>query len=135
MDFIVYFIFFISHTQHIYIIGNILSFGDKLVKSMLKKAQDCLKKQLVQNPFAQNEKAEMVHMLKASIIAIVALVVIVTLGVAIIPGSVTSLSNTSAITGYTTWSTGTQAIWIALAVFVVLVFLLILVSILLAVLG
>ena len=84
--------------------------------------------------FAQNDSGS-VDMLKGGIIAIVALVVIVTLGVAILPGSVTSLSNTSAISGYSTWSSGTQSIWSALGVFVALVFLLILVAILLAVLG
>lgn len=83
----------------------------------------------------KDEKAEMASMLKAAIIAIVALVVIVTLGAAILPGSITTLSNTSGITGYSTWAAGTQSVWTALAVFVVLVFLLIIVAILLAVLG
>ena len=89
------------------------------------------------NPFAQNDKGMIdgVGTLKGAIVAIVALVIIVTLGVAILPGAVTSLSNTSAITGYSTWSAGTQSVWIALAVFVVLVFLLILVAVLLGVLS
>ena len=105
------------------------------IKSELRKAKKILENRIGLSPFVTNDKAEMAGMLKASIIAIVALVVIVTLGVAILPGAITILSNTSAIDSYDTWSSGTQSVWTALAVFVVLVFLLILVAILLAVLG
>jgi len=86
------------------------------------------------NPFVSNEKAEMVGMLKGAIIAIVALVVIVTLGSAILPGSIDTLSENITAT-HPTWSDGTESIWESLAIFVALVFLLILVAVLLSVLG
>lgn len=104
------------------------------LKSKVTKIQNKLEHKFALNALAKNEKGS-VEMLKASIIAIIALVVIVTLGVAILPGAVTSLSDTGSITNYSTWSTGTKSIWTALAIFVVLVFLMILVAILLGVIS
>jgi len=104
-----------------------LSFTSKLVE-IKNKITDKL------TPFVQNEKAEMVGMLKGSIIAIVALVVIVTLGAAILPGAIDTLSENITST-HPTWSDGTESIWESLAIFVALVFLLILVAVLISVLG
>lgn len=45
------------------------------------------------------------------VIAIIAIVIYSQMGGSIMPSSITTLSNTSAITGYTTWSTSTQNMW------------------------
>jgi len=106
------------------------------LKSKLIEIQKQLKGKLASNAFAKNDKAGMDSgMLKGAIVAIIAVVIIVILGTAILPGVVTTLSNTSEIAGYSSWSTGTQSVWTALAVFVVIIFLVILVAVLLAVLG
>ncbi len=48
---------------------------------------------------------------KGLIIAILALYVISILVQAVIPGAITTFSNTSAITGYSTWSSSTTSAW------------------------
>lgn len=73
------------------------------------------------------------NMLKVILMGIVTLVVVAQLGVAIVPASVTGLSNTSAITGYSTWSTGAQSTWGAIPGIVVLVFFLFFILILVAI--
>ena len=80
-----------------------------------------------------DEKAEMMGILKGAILAIIALVIIVVLGTALLPGSVDTLNGVNSST-HPTWTTGTLSIWSALSIFVVLVFLLIIVAILFAVL-
>jgi type II secretory pathway component PulF len=83
--------------------------------------------------FRNDDRAEMMGILKGAILAIIALVIIVVLGTALLPGSVDTLNGVNATT-HPTWTTGTLSIWSALSIFVVLVFLLIVVSILFAVL-
>ena len=106
------------------------------IKAKLTELRNKLMGKLAVNEFAQNDKGEFgAGMLKGAIVAIVAVVIIVILGTAILPGAVTTLADTANVSGYSTWSDGTQSIWTALSVFVVLIFLVILVAVLLAVLG
>jgi len=73
--------------------------------------------------------------MKEAILAIVTIVVLLILASAIVPGAVTTISNTSAITGYNTWSAGSQSMWGVIALFAVLCILLIFVGIALSVIG
>jgi type II secretory pathway component PulF len=105
------------------------------IKSTLTQIQEILRSKIELNAFAKNEKGEVGgNMLKVAIVAIVALVVIVILGTALLPGAIDSLS-VNMTQAHPSWSSGTTSVWNALAIFVVLVFLLILVAMLLAVLG
>ena len=45
------------------------------------------------------------------VIAIIAIVIYSQMGGSIMPSSITTLSNTTAISGYSTWSTATQNMW------------------------
>lgn len=67
--------------------------------------------------------------MKGAIVAVVAIVVVLLLGSAILPGAITAVANTTAITGYSTWSAGTQSVWSAIQIFGVLAFFLIIVAI------
>jgi hypothetical protein len=73
--------------------------------------------------------------MKEAILAIVTIVVLLILASAIVPGAITTISNTSAITGYSTWTAGAQSMWSVIALFAVLCILLIFVGIALSVIG
>ena len=45
------------------------------------------------------------------VVAIIAIVIYSQMGGSIMPSSITTLSNTSAIAGYSTWSSATQNMW------------------------
>lgn len=86
------------------------------------------------------------NMMKVLIMGIVTLVVVSQLGVAIVPSSVTAISNTSASTatggngtagnpytgGYNSWSSSAQSTWSAIPAMEVLIFFLFFVLILVA---
>lgn len=59
------------------------------------------------------------------VMAIIALVIYSILTSSIAPTTITSLSNTTAISGYGTWSTGTQNIWTSIPTVTVLAYFLI----------
>jgi len=105
-----------------------LSFKSKLIE---------LQNKLKAKAFAKNESGMLdgVGLLKGAIVAVIALVVIVLLVQAIVPGAITSISNTSAITGYSTWSPGTQSIWESIPMIVGVVVLMLFVALLLGVIG
>lgn len=77
--------------------------------------------------------------MKGAIVATVAVVVVLLLGSALMPGAITAVSNTTAITGFTAnstltggysgWSSSTQTTWNAIGIFGVLAFFLVLVAI------
>ena len=45
------------------------------------------------------------------VVAIIAIVIYAQMGGSVMPSSITTLSNTSAISGYSTWATATQNMW------------------------
>lgn len=87
------------------------------------------------NPVAMDEKAEinLGGLMAAIIMGVVTIVVALLLGTAILPSSITGISNTSAIAGYSTWSSGTQSMWVAIPIFAVLSFFLLFVAVVLVI--
>ena len=67
--------------------------------------------------------------MKQLVLGIVGIVVVLQLVSALVPTAVTTVSNTSAIAGYTTWAAGTQAMWGVIAIFSVLAIALMLIGI------
>jgi len=99
--------------------------------SFLEKARTKLEKvQKDLETFIDNQKAEVGKMMIGGIIAIVAIVVIAILGSALLPGAVSTVTNTTT----TGWDAGVISIWDAIPIFIVLAFLLIVIGIALYVL-
>jgi len=63
------------------------------------------------------------------IMGVIALVVILILVTAVVPGAISGISNTSAITDYSTWSSGAQSMWSQLGTIAVLVIFLLLLAV------
>ena len=57
---------------------------------------------------AKDNRGELGTILILPIMMIISLFVVATLGTAVIPSAITSASNTSAISGYSTWTSQTQ---------------------------
>ena len=85
--------------------------------------------------FLKNDKAEFVGILYMGIVAIVAIVVISIFGNALIPTAITSASNTTAIAGYSTWSTSSQSMFTTVPTFISMDYMFIYIIILLALVG
>lgn len=61
--------------------------------------------------FLKNDAAEVTGIVAVIIMVALAIVIYSILGPGLVAPGLTSMSNTSAITGYSTWSTGTQNMW------------------------
>lgn len=72
---------------------------------------------------------------KGLIMAVIALYVIAILVQAVIPGTITTFSNTSAITGYSTWSASVTSAWASLPSVVIVVTVVIFIAIVVAVIN
>ena len=70
---------------------------------------------------------------KGLILAVIALYVISILVQAVIPGTITTFSNTSAITGYSTWSSSVTSAWSSIPSVVIVVVVVIFIAIIVAV--
>ncbi len=77
-------------------------------KQIIKFAKALIKSELV-----QNEEAELPALIGVLILAAIIIVLYSILGPALVAPGITAMSNTSAITGYSTWQTGTQNMWTA----------------------
>lgn len=85
------------------------------------------------NKFIEDEKGEMGGLMGDLLLAVITVFVLAVLASALAPTAITTLANTTAITGYTTWSASTQSIWGTLQIFAVVVILILFVAILLGV--
>lgn len=63
--------------------------------------------------FIKNDKAVMDGIIGVIILAAVAIVIYSILGPGLVAPGITQMSNTSAIAGYSTWSSGTTSMWTA----------------------
>ena len=72
---------------------------------------------------------------KGLIMAVIALYVIAILVQSVVPGAITTFSNTSGITGYSTWSSQTTSAWASLPTLVVVVVVIIFIAIVIAVIN
>jgi len=72
---------------------------------------------------------------KGLIMAVIALYVIAILVQSVIPGTVTTFSNTSAISGYSTWSSSVTSAWASLPSVVIVVVVVIFIAIVVAVIN
>ncbi len=82
-----------------------------------------------------DKKAEMGLFLVVPIVVIISLVIVSVLGSALIPTAITTASNTSAITGYSTWSAGTQSLFTTVPTFIGLAYMLVYVVIIMVAIG
>jgi len=86
------------------------------------------------------QRAEAQHWVDATafkglIMAVIALYVVSILVQSVIPGTITTFSNTSAISGYSTWSAQTTSAWGSLPSIVVVVVVIIFIAIIVAVIN
>lgn len=72
---------------------------------------------------------------KGLIMAVIALYVVAILVQSVVPGAITTFSNTSGITGYSTWSAQTTSAWASLPTLVVVVVVIIFIAIVIAVIN
>lgn len=85
--------------------------------------------------FLKDNKGEIGAFLVVPIVVIISLVIVSVLGSALIPTAITTASNTSAITGYSTWSAGTQSLFTTVPTFIGLAYMLVYVVIILVAIG
>lgn len=72
---------------------------------------------------------------KGLIMAVIALYVVSVLVQSVIPGAITTFSNTSAISGYSTWSAQTTTAWSSLPTLIIVVVVIIFIAIVIAVIN
>lgn len=85
--------------------------------------------------FLRDNRGELGMLLVLPILVIISLVVVSTFGSAIIPGAITTASNTTAISGYSTWSTQNQNLFTTVPTFISMNYLFVYVIILLTAIG